>query len=361
MWSRVFASAVVIAWLAAPTPAAAQSATPLKAAIDLYASASYDEALIALDAARQLTLLPDERVTVDQHRMLCLLALGRPAAADEAAVSLLQTRPDFVLTASDASPRVRAMFDQTRRRVLPGVIRSRYADAKRAYDTGDYRAASEGFAGLSAMLADVQVAAADPGFADLRTLVDGFRQLSAVALDSGVTRRAATPVERAAPLVSLPAVLESTGAGAPVAAFATAVMSVPGLELVADPEPVVAAVAAPVATARVADADARPFAPIDIFTFDWRDKDVVPPVALAQAVSGWWGAMGEPPAGTPLGALDLLIDESGRVVESRVYQSVNRIYDTVLLGSVGQWRYKPATKNGRAVKYRRVTGVVSGR
>lgn len=360
MRRSLLASASATAWLLACATVGAQSTAPLKAAIDLYASASYDEALTALDAARQLTLLPDERVTLDQHRMLCLLALGRPAAADEAAVSLLQTKPDFVLSASDASPRVRAMFDQTRRRVLPGVIRSRYADAKRAFDGGDFRAASEGFVGLSAMLADVQVAAADPGFADLRTLVDGFKQLSALALDSASTRPVAAPVERAAAVLPLPALLESTVAVGPVPAFTAAAMSAPDIE--AEPEPVVTPSPAPVSASRTTpDAAARPFAPIDIFTFDWRDKDVVPPVALAQAVSGWWGAMGEPPAGTSLGALELLIDETGRVVESRVYQSVNRIYDTVLLGSVGQWRYKPATKNGRPVKYRRITGVVSGR
>jgi hypothetical protein len=44
-----------------------------------------------------------------------------------------------------------------------------------------------------------------------------------------------------------------------------------------------------------------------------------------------------------------------------MYQSANRIYDAVLLESVKQWRYRPATKDGRPVKYRRVTGVVSGR
>lgn len=353
---RLVANLAAIAWLLVNTTARAQSPAPLKAAIELYASASYDEALTALDAARQLTLLPEERVTVDQHRMLCLLALGRPGAADEAAVSLLQTKPDFVLSASDASPRVRAMFDQTRRRVLPAVIRSRYAEAKGAYDGGDFRAASEGFAGLSAMLADVQVAAADPGFADLRTLVDGFKQLSAAALESGSARATARSAERVAASLSAPPPLESTGARAPLPIFTAVQMSAPDID--ADPEP---SATVPPTMSSVAAVVAQPFAPIDIFTFDWRDKDVVPPVALAQAVSGWWGAMGEPPAGTSLGALELLIDETGRVVESRVYQSVNRVYDTVLLGSVGQWRYKPATKNGRAVKYRRVTGVVSGR
>ena len=88
---------------------------------------------------------------------------------------------------------------------------------------------------------------------------------------------------------------------------------------------------------------------------------MAPPVALAQPVSGWWGSMGEPASGTQLGAIEVVVDESGAVTDARIYLSVNRIYDNVLLESAKHWRYKPAAKDGRAVKYRRVTGVVSGR
>ena len=103
------------------------------------------------------------------------------------------------------------------------------------------------------------------------------------------------------------------------------------------------------------------FTPMGIFTYDWHDADVAPPVALAQPVTGWWGSMGEPAAGTQLGAIEVVVDEHGAVSDARVYLSVNRIYDNVLLESVKQWRYRPAMKEGRPVKYRRVTGVVSGR
>jgi TonB family protein len=78
-------------------------------------------------------------------------------------------------------------------------------------------------------------------------------------------------------------------------------------------------------------------------------------------VSGWWGRFGEPPPGTQLGAIEVLVDEHGRVAEARVYLSVNRVYDAVLLESVKSWRFQPATRAGRPVKYRRITGVVSGR
>ncbi len=347
-----------LAWaLATPPVAHAQAhgvdGSPLQAGIALYAAASYDEALTAFDAARQIDLAVDDRVALDQHRMLCLLALGRTAAADEAAASLLETKPDFVLTASTASPRVRAMFDQTRRRVLPAVVRRVYTDARRAYDAGDYSQARDGFTQLSQLLADPQVASADPAFADLGTLTDGFLQLSRAAFDRRSARRDHETVQAAL------AVLQPNAAFLPSGSPIAAAMSGPALALApAEEAPAAdAAAASPPAAAFVP----APFTPLGIFTYDWRDKDVVPPVAVAQSVSGWWGAMGEPAAGTPLGAIDVVVDETGRVVDARMYQSANRIYDAVLLESVKQWRYRPAMKDGRPVKYRRVTGVVSGR
>jgi hypothetical protein len=348
----------------APEP---PSASPLQAGIALYASASYDEALAAFDAARQIDLALEDRVTLDQHRMLCLLALGRTSAADEAAASLLETKPDFLLTASDASPRVRAMFDQTRRRVLPAVVRRVYTDAKRAFDAGELTSARDGFAQLSHLLSDPQVAAADPALADLGTLTEGFLQLSAAGLERQAARRDLDTVQAAL------AVLQPTTTSMPMTTPLGVAMSAPALAVppavehpAADPP---SAAASSLATSPAPAAPhpsgtafvPAPFAPLGIFTYDWRDKDVVPPVAVTQSVSGWWGAMGEPAAGTPLGAIDVVVDETGRVVDARIHQSANRVYDAVLLESVKQWRYRPATKDGRPVKYRRVTGVVSGR
>ncbi|MBL8135001.1 MAG: energy transducer TonB [Acidobacteria bacterium] len=326
-----------LAWALAAPPAAlaqdgAEAASPLQAGLALYAAASYDEALDAFEAARQIDLALEDRVTLAQHRMLCLLALGRTAAAEDAAASLLEARPDFVFTATEASPRVRARFDETRRRVLPAVVRRVYTDAKRAYDSGEFTEARDGFAQLAQMLGDPQVASADPAFADLGTLADGFRQLSDAAIERRAARRDYDTVQAA--LAVLP----------PAA-------------------PAMLPMAAPVTAARPAVGPSMPppFAPLGIFTYDWRDKDVAPPMPMAQAVSGWWGSMGEPPAGTALGAIEVVVDESGHVVDARIYQSVNRVYDAVLLESARQWRYQPAMKDGRAVKYRRIAGVVSGR
>lgn len=423
------AVALVIFTLA---PRVVAASTPLQAALDLYASAAYEEALAALDEVNGADLSADDHVVLAQHRMLCLMAIGRTAAAEGAAADLLALRPDFTLAARDASPRVRTMFDATRRRVLPGVVRDVFSLARKLYDAGELTQARTAFASLTQALSDDALLASDPALADLRTLADGF-----LALASGTAPRAESTspspaVSPAAPIAteaerrpdasldtSTPAVVPApetpvptpspdpapnpavvgedeslvsfpsdrsvnwrSGEGAilpdPHPAAAAHMVSAGSetaperavvAEPVAAPEPpalVAAAPASPLASAAAVApastvAPGAPFTPIEIYTYDWRSKDVTPPVAIAQEVSGWWGSMGEPPAGTPLGAVDLLIDEHGRVTEARVHLSVNRVYDAVLLESIKHWRYTPASRGGRAVKYRRITSVVSGR
>ncbi len=332
-WARLV-TAAGLTWvltLAAPAPASAQS---LASALDLYAAASYDEALAALDQARLAQPSSDDLVVIERHRLLCLVALGRTAAAQDVVAGLLDARPEFVLTAGDASPRVRAVFDAARARVLPGLVRRRYADGKRAFDAGEFTAARDEFTRVTALLADPAVATLDPSAEDLRLLATGFLEVSAAAIERERADRefqeakAAWAAEKATILASLAAVDTRP---APAVAPST-------------PPPV----------------EPPPFAPITIFIYDWRDADVTPPVAESQPVSGWWGSMGEPPAGSQLGTIEVVVDETGAVTEARIVLSVTRVYDKVLLESVKQWRYQPALKDGRPVKYRRTTAVVSG-
>ncbi|MFN7979517.1 MAG: hypothetical protein U0P30_15390 [Vicinamibacterales bacterium] len=362
MTARRFVAAVLLCGVVV-APAAAQSTASLRAAVDLYASASYDDALVMLDALRTQELDSAAIAQVEQHRMLCLVALGRPREAELAAAALLGAAPATTLDASAVSPRVRALFDTTRRRVLPTLARQRYAEAKRAYDAGDYGHARDGFDSLEAMLATPDVDALDPTLADLRTLTEGFGQLASAAFDRASSSRRDLETVRAAmaALRDPQPVTTMLGGFPPVSAEADAPL-VP-------PAPVAAAAIAPPAVA-LADATAdtaatpaapAPFSPLDIFTYDWRDKDVVAPTPVAQPIDGWWGAMGEPAAGTRLGVVDLVVDEQGHVADAYIYQSVNRVYDAVLLASVKHWQFRPATRGGRAVKYRRLTGVVSQR
>ena len=335
----------------ATAPAAAQS--PLATALDLYAAASYDDALAAFDDARKTQPTGDDLVTIERHRLLCLVALGRTAAATDVVAGLLDARPEFVLTAGEASPRVRAVFESARARVLPELVRRRYAEAKRAFDAGDFAVAQDEFGRVSALLADPVVSANDPASADLQVLASGFQQLSASALERARANKDLETVQAAMRVMQTPA---APAAMMPPSAMTSLAMLDPNVMAT----PVLSAAAAAVAPVTPVGASPR-FTPLGIFTYDWRDTDVAPPVAVAQPMSGWWGSMGEPAAGTQLGAIEVVVDESGAVTDARVYLSVNRVYDKVLLESVKQWRYRPATKDGRPVKYRRVTGVVSGR
>jgi len=58
------------------------------------------------------------------------------------------------------------------------MMRRTYESGKRAFDAGDYGAARDAFTQLDEWLADTHVAASDPGLGDLRTLAQGFLDLS---------------------------------------------------------------------------------------------------------------------------------------------------------------------------------------
>lgn len=354
---RIIPALLLCGALAAP--AVAQSSASLQAALDLYASASYDDALVMLDALRTQDLDATTLAGVEQHRMLCLVALGRPRDAEAAAAALLSAAPATTLDASEVPPRVRALFDTTRGRLLPALARQQYADAKRAYDAGNYGRARDGFDALQALLGSPDIDTLDPTLADLRTLTEGFAQLASAAFDRASSSRRDLETVRAAmaALRDPQPVTTLLGGFPPVSAEADVPLAPPAATAIAPPVVALAeGTAAPVAATGPA-----PFAPLDIFTYDWRDKDVVAPTPVAQPIDGWWGAMGEPAVGTKLGVVDLVVDEQGRVADAYIYQSVNRVYDAVLLASVKHWQFRPATRGGRAVKYRRLTGVVSQR
>lgn len=401
MWTTPALLLLVFFFLASPSQAAAQPT--LAAALELYASAAYDDALVALEAVPRESASAADRRQIDQHRMFCLMALGRLQAAETVAAALLEAHPDFTLAERDAAPRVRAMFEATRRRVLPKLARRTYADAKQAFDDGQWVEARRGFLALERMLTEAGPGVADPTLADLRTLSDGFLRLVAAALDGPASSTKAAPLASPGPIAAreLPSVIEVLAARTPpreappnalvdaglarasdttaspsavdsaatsessreeAAAPAVVTPSPTAVAPVVPVAPPAAPAAEPVVAATTTSSVPPPFTPLDgVFTYDWRDRDVVPPVTLAQPVSGWWGSRGAPAPGTQLGAVDVVIDEQGRVTDARIYLSVNRVFDTVLLQSVSQWRFEPATKDGRPVKYRRVTGVVAGR
>jgi TonB family protein len=294
-----FLAAAIFLW-----PVALFAQDSLSAARDLYASAAYEDALAVLSRLNAAGLRPDDGRTADQYRALCLLALGKTAEASQAIEAVVAGQPLYRPSDGDVSPRVRAAFSDVRRRVLPGLVQQRYAQYKVAFDRKDYQTASAGFNELLALYADPDLAnaAGRPPLADLRVLIGGFYELS---LQAAVPSPAPEP-----------APVRTATAQAPAPAPLTA------------PEP-------------------RKF-------YSSADGDVVPPITLRQQLPPYPGQVNRP----MVGALEVVIDESGNVVQATMRGAVAPAYDRQVVNAAQNWRYKPATVNGVPVKFRKMVQVV---
>ena len=51
------------------------------------------------------------------------------------------------------------------------------------------------------------------------------------------------------------------------------------------------------------------------------------------------------------GVLDVVIDEAGSVVDVTMRQSLNSTVDALIVRSARRWKYRPAMKDGVAVRY----------
>ena len=50
----------------------------------------------------------------------------------------------------------------------------------------------------------------------------------------------------------------------------------------------------------------------------------------------------------------MTIDEQGRVISATIRLALHPIYDSQILLAAKEWRYQPATLNGRPVKFRKI-------
>jgi TonB family protein len=58
------------------------------------------------------------------------------------------------------------------------------------------------------------------------------------------------------------------------------------------------------------------------------------------------------------GLLDIIIDETGRVVDATIRRSVNVGFDSAVLRSARRWKYRPAMKAGVPVRYVKTLALV---
>ena len=58
------------------------------------------------------------------------------------------------------------------------------------------------------------------------------------------------------------------------------------------------------------------------------------------------------------GLIEIVVDERGAVEAAKMAKPVTPMYDDLLLQSARSWRYTPAKRNGRPVRYRLVIEIV---
>jgi hypothetical protein len=274
-------------------PAAAQQ-NSLATARELYASARYDEALEVLNGLRPGPGPSNDLKSIEQYRSLCLLALGRGEEAEAAIAAVVSADPLYHPSETEASPRVRAAFSEVRQRRLPEIARARYASAKATFDRKDYAGAERQFKELIRLIDDPDMGGR---LADLRVLAAGFLDLTVAA--------AAQPE--------------------------------PGPE-----KPAPANVPPP--------PSAPAYSPDHIFSAG--DVNVVAPVPVKQEVPRVPSQIANQTRDR--GLLEIVIDEQGRVTGLELKVKLHPLFDSQLLVAAKDWRYRPATLNGRPVKYRKL-------
>jgi hypothetical protein len=293
--SVVLASVMCLTWCAV----VAADDDLLGRAKDLYRSAAYDEALGVLDSIAASTPLVDS-VEVNEYRVFCLVALDRKDEARNAITALVSANPSYQLSETQASPRVRAAFKEVRQSLLPSLVQHAYADAKAAFDRKDPQAAT-GFERVLTLLHDPDLASSSE-FADLAVVAAAFRDLS-------------TARETAAAQSQMAAALSARESAAGVSA------------------------------ARGKPADP----PV------YRDGEpnLIPAVAISQTM---------PPAHLSerrlwTGAIEILIDETGKVLSAQMATPVQATYDKQLIQAAFTWKYRPALKDGMPARYSKIINV----
>jgi len=281
------------ALLAVVTGASAQAPAPaasLATARTLYASAEYGGALDMLNGLVSETPAGPERQAIELYRALCLVAVGNNAEAVKVIDAMIVQDPLYRPATDDVPPRLRSAFTDARKRLVPGLVQQRYVAAKASFDKKDYAAAAKGFSQVLAGLNDPD--------------------------------------------------LESASSQPPLSDLKMLATGFNDLAAKAIAPPPPPAPAAPSAEAMV-DRTPRIYSP--------SDTEVVPPVTVRQEVPQYPGRV---LVGGSL-MMDVIIDVDGSVESATMGGQPNPAYDRLLLQAAKTWQYRPATLNGRPVKYRK--------
>jgi tetratricopeptide (TPR) repeat protein len=262
----------------------------------LYASGAYEDALT------RLSTLAVEDAGAGQYRALCLLALGRNADARRSLEELVARQPLFRMSDADVSPQLTNLFRDVRRRVLPTVVRDLYAAARTSFAERRHREASRQFKDVLALLTDEDLGDESVVLSDFKLLAEEFLKLAELEM-----------------------------AAAPDAAASASTV---------EPPP---ATAGSATSRRVYRAG---------------DPSVLPPVDVSRPMPPWYPPTPADQAREHHGILRIVIDERGYVEEASLVKPVSDSYDAVLLAATKHWKFRPAVRNGAAVKFEKLIDVV---
>jgi hypothetical protein len=274
----------------------------LTRAKDLYASAAYDDALAVLD---QLQLDPSatDASEVGEYKAFCLLALGRSDEGRRAIEAIVESDPWFQPSEQQTPPRLRAVFRDVRRQLLPRIMQHSYADAKAAFDRKELQEAATGFDRVLVLLNDPDSIDSQSS-PDFRMLAAGFRDLSKLGMTAVLS-----------PTTVAPSAVATPKPGAPSEA--------------AEPR--------------------RTYGP--------DDTNVAGPVVVSQTMPPWRPSKLAEAHREYQGVLALVIDENGNVESVALLEGVPPEYNAVLLRTVRLWKFRPAMKDGVPVRYRKAVGI----
>ncbi|RPJ59348.1 MAG: hypothetical protein EHM24_27985 [Acidobacteria bacterium] len=89
------------------------------------------------------------------------------------------------------------------------------------------------------------------------------------------------------------------------------------------------------------------------------DHEVVPPVVKVQQFPPWPSWLSSASDGRKTSVLEVVVDENGRVESAMVRPPLHPVYDGMLLEATRSWRYEPALRGSRPVKYRRLIEILA--
>jgi TonB family protein len=314
---RLLAAAPLAVWMMT-TASVAAAQNSLDRAREFYESAAYEEALQELQSLNESPEAPTE---VAAYKVFCLVALGRSDEATRAVEAIVRRDPLFRPSEAQVSPRVSAFFDNIRRPLLPDLVRALYANGKMAFDRKNMPEAASEFGRVLGLL-DELGAAGDQGLSDLRTLAESFRDLAQLAV--------------AAPVPAPPASVAAAAPGEKTDAAEAPARTPKETGLTGE--------RATAGTAPTTPEGPRVYSPSDI--------GVTKPVAITRPLPSWQPRNPIEARQSFRGIVEIEVDEQGNVTAVVLREPVHPAFDPLLIEAMRTWKFRPATREGVAVKYR---------